>query len=72
MNYYKQQQRAFNIAKNYERSLGHCEGAPLFVRTLAAPSAQRVIGIVQTLDVNAPKRKLVKSGKRMVRRISFK
>jgi hypothetical protein len=72
MNYYKQQQRAFTIARNYERSLGRAEGAPLMLRTMAAPTKDRIVGIVQTIDVNAPKRKLVKSGARMVRRVSFK
>ena len=69
MNYWKQQKRRNTIVTNYERSLGHAKGAPLFVRTLAAPVAARVVGIVQTVDTNAPKRKVLKNGKR---RIVFK
>jgi hypothetical protein len=61
------------IATNYMRhAMGAPNGAPMFVRSTGSAQVARVIGIVQSVDTNAPTRKLVKSGARMVRRVSFK
>jgi hypothetical protein len=42
------------------------------VRLCALSREPRVIGIIQSVDVNAPRRKLVGKGKKRVRRIVFK
>ena len=45
------------------------EGAPAFLKTYAAPVEARVMGVIASVQANAPTVKHVKSGTRTVKRI---
>lgn len=63
--------RAQTIVKAYERKLGSVEGKVLFVRTHGEARAYNLATCGVVADNGHYKAKLVKSGKRMVRRIKF-
>jgi hypothetical protein len=72
VNYFKQQQRRFDVAKAYEKHLGGPTGSPLFVRTLATPAKPHDAGVINLPPANTPSVRRIKSGARIVKRLTFK
>lgn len=68
MNYWKRRNRAMNIVRSFVDHIHASPGAARLVIKSPAREA-RVIGLIQTVDTNAPKRKVLKNG---TRRITYK